>query len=47
MEAQVCPLVMAIPRFIQMVVPLPSLKLAPHALIDPSALIVAKALAVE
>jgi hypothetical protein len=51
MEAQVCPLVMAIPRFIQMVVPgsapMPPVSESPHAVIEPSALRAAKAYSFE
>jgi hypothetical protein len=57
MEAQVHPLLASIPRFIQLRMPLPPLKLMgqsqrgvpqvlPHTLIDPSALRAAKALPV-
>jgi hypothetical protein len=43
------PLIMAIPRFIQLMVPLPPLKpmVLPHAVIEPLVLKAAKALSVE
>jgi hypothetical protein len=57
LEAQVHPLTVAIPRFIQMHMPLPPLRLTvqsrrgviqiPHTVIEPSALRAAKEYAVE
>jgi hypothetical protein len=47
LEAQAHLLAVAIPRFIQMGLPLPPESESPHAVIEPSALRAAKALAVE
>jgi hypothetical protein len=49
LEAQTHPLAVAIPRFIQLMAPLPPLKPSelPHAVIEPLVLKAAKALSVE